>query len=233
MYTVIIEELENLLTNIDSEHLCEDPWPHYVIDGFFSEKNYAIVKDFKNDDVEYDIIQEEGRTDYRLVEDVSDNLELSDRLNAVSRKVFHKLCDKFGLAYNDTHVNTTVSFWEDTDEFRIGDVHVDVFARQDSVISLLIYLVDESMTEYGTSLYTYTGDNISDDAMQDPGMLLPHTAFPDRKHKFQLVKEVESLPNRCLILGNDPSAWHRAPAQIKQGDVRRALMIRLYTVRDN
>ena len=104
--------------------------------------------------------------------------------------------------HTDALVPATTNFWEDTHLLSIDDVHVDAFYDTLFTISGQVYLpVDINQKEYGTAMYRYTGNNLSEDALQDEGTAHPHIAT--NLDNFKLVGRVPFYPNCMFVTTNN------------------------------
>jgi hypothetical protein len=217
MFTDIIHQFDHIANRINDAELLLDPWPHLYISEIFSPDYYRQISEFEK----FEGFEAEecfGRTEYRLVQHSKEYEEFTCELFSLLASKFNYVCE--------TRVPATTNFWVDTEHLQINDIHVDAFYDTEFTISGQIYLPkDVNQQHYGTSLYTYLGDNIHADAVQDEGTSHPHTVLPEKEHMFKLVRRVPFYPNCMLVTTNQEHSWHKAP-NIDSGDIRKSMMMR-------
>ena len=220
MFTDIIKQFESITDSVKQSELQEVPFRHLFIREVISYDAYRSITELNaHNDLEMSDLH--GRKEYRII-DNNDAWIWEEESN----KLFQELCKKFRLGkVTDEQVGCTATFWEDSEQFTITDIHTDAFYDTDLTISCQIYLPnDESQINLGTKLYRYVGDNIEEDANQDEGTKYPHQARHDKLDKFEHSRSVPFQPNSMFCTVNSKDGWHQAPV-ITQG-VRKSLMLR-------
>ena len=218
MFTDIINQFENIAEAVKQSELQEVPFRHLFVREPIAYGGYRALTELdKHDDLS--MTDEYGRKEYRI------NITDFDTWEEESNKLFQELCKKLRLGKIADSVPCTATFWEDSSEFNITDIHTDAFYDTDFTISCQIYLpTDESQLNLGTKLYRYIGDNIKEDAKQDPGTKFPHQARQNKLHNFEHSRTAPFLPNCMIVTMSKPDSWHQAPV-ITEG-IRRSLMLR-------
>ena len=215
MFTDITQQFEHIKKRIEEAPVLTDPWPHMFITEVFTPDFYRTVCEFDKFDG-FDITKEHGRIQHTYN-------EFNKEYEQFTSNLFSLLSAKFEF-HTDALVPATTNFWEDTHLLSIDDVHVDAFYDTLFTISGQVYLpVDINQKEYGTAMYRYTGNNLSEDALQDEGTAHPHIAT--NLDNFKLVRRLPFYPNCMFVTTNNKDSWHRAP-DIAEGDVRKSLMWR-------
>jgi|TARA_B110000914_G_C15506456_1_gene468528 hypothetical protein len=216
MFTDIINQFNHIEQRIKDTEVIMEPWPHMFIPEFFTSDFYRTVQEFEqHPELEIDA-NNNGRKQYAYNKYNKD-------YEAFTVKLFDLFAEKFDYATN-VSVPATTNFWADDSELVITDIHVDAFHDTPFTISGQIYLPDDlTQRHYGTGLYTYEGDNLQQDAIQDEGTAHPHSAT--NEDNFKLFGRVPFYPNCMLVTTNHPHSWHAAP-KIDKGDVRKSLMLR-------
>lgn len=103
--------------------------------------------------------------------------------------------DKLGLEF-ETNDDTDIQLWEDTESFRVNDVHID-FEKFD--ITFGMYLpTDDSLREYGTEFWSpneYTED-------WDKSF---------RKEECDFIFKIPFIPNIIYFMPRNNKSWHSSP----------------------
>ena len=226
MYTAFIQSLNNMIYQVEQAEVFTKPWPHMYVNEVIS-KDYRDWLDYESaDNLVHYYDELGGRDDWVLTPEHVHSADLR-LFNKLTDKLFYAIADKFGNDVQDAP-EPTCRFWKDTDKLLINDIHTDEFYDPTNfTISAMIYLPkDNSQRHYGTRLYSYIGDDLTADAVQDEGMANPHMAHPDKEHKWKHELTVPFMPNTMFITTNGPGTWHQAPTNIAPGDVRESVMIR-------
>jgi len=226
MYTDFIQNLNNTIYKVEQSELLTAPWPHMFVAEPINQ-NYRTFLEYADS---VNIVHEHDvygcRDEYVLT---ALDISTSDvrQFNKLMEKLFFAIAKKFGDEVSEAPV-PCVTFWKDTDKLLINDIHTDQFFDPTYyTISAMIYLPkDDSQRRYGTKLFTYIGDDIHTDAMQDEGMTQPHMAHKDKEHNWKHEVTVPFMPNTMFITTNAQGSWHQAPTNIAPGDVRESVMIR-------
>ena len=220
MFTEIIKQFESIQEAVKQSELQEVPFRHLYIREVIQYDAYRGITELDTH-TDLEMTDEYGRKEYRII-----NEEDAWAWEKESNKLFEELCKKFRLGkVTDELVSCTATFWEDSEQFTITDIHTDAFYDTDLTISCQIYLPnDESQIKLGTKLYRYIGDDIEQDANQDEGTKYPHQAKHDKLDKFEHSRTVPFQPNSMFCTVNSADSWHQAPI-ITEG-IRKSLMLR-------
>ena len=217
MFTDITQQFKHIKQRIEEAEVLYDPWPHMFITELFTPDYYRTISEFEQFE-ELELVEEHGRKQYTFN-------QYNEQYEEFTSNIFSLLSAKFDY-HTELPVPATTNFWIDTEHLQINDIHVDAFYDTEFTISGQIYLPkDVNQQHYGTSLYTYSGDDIHADAVQDEGTLHPHTVLPEKEHMFKLVRRVPFYPNCMLVTTNQEHSWHKAP-NIDSGDIRKSMMLR-------
>jgi len=116
-----------------------------------------------------------------------------DVLNNIHVK--YAILDKLGLEF-EIHNETSIQMWEDTESFKVNDVHID-FEKFDVTFGLYMPS-DTSLKEYGTEFWSpneYTEDW--------------NRSF--RKHECDFIFKVPFVPNIAYFIPRNNKSWHSSP----------------------
>lgn len=203
----IIEE------KIDKAEILESPFPHLIIEDFFSENLYLeILNQIRTVRKGTD----RSRTNQRFILDLKHDLKESDPiflssfkdviLESINAALFKKLScyidqyfpevnvAKLSLLGHEEGTITTYYLCTDTPKYFI-ETHVDQYPR---FFTFLIYLpVDKSHEKLGTTLF-YGSDNYS------------LTDITKEAHTTSFAKRVPYHPNTLVVMLRTRNSWHGA-----------------------
>ena len=234
MFTDFIKQFDHIANRVKAATISTEPWDHLYVRNIFEEDFYEEMIKFpqwRETQLCLDAnAQTHGRetTIFNTKNSVyRNNLnEFNDKTNML----FHLLVDKFSVTdYQEEYVTCTSNFWEDTCVLSITDIHTDAFFDTRFSLSGQFYLPplnDLSQIDYGTSLFKYTGDDISKHSHKNEGLPYPSLVFEEHECYYENCLTVPFEPNSALFTINKESTWHRAPNNIRPSDIRRSMMFR-------
>lgn len=105
------------------------------------------------------------------------------------------IIDKLGLEF-DVNKHTQIQLWEDTESFKVNDVHID-FEKFD--ITFGLYMPeDSSLIEYGTEFWS-------------PNQYTTDWDKSFRKEECDFIFKVPFIPNIIYFIPRNNKSWHSSP----------------------
>ena len=131
----------------------------------------------------------------------SNNININKYYNTLYNEVLNNklvkaaILDKLGLEFEPTD-DTDIQLWEDTETFRVSDVHID---NEFFDVTFGLYMPnDDSLKEYGTEFWSpnrYTDDW--------------NTSF--RKYECDFIFKIPFIPNMIYFIPRSNKSWHSSP----------------------
>jgi 2OG-Fe(II) oxygenase superfamily len=161
------EITKHILDRIEHTHEQRDPWPHRVIDGFFPEPFYRLLKDNYPlaDQGWRALLHPENEGGARQVIYLRENEEIAihgaskrlwaDFFEIVNKRLSEALLPRYGLMAYKNDTDAEVQIIRDSTGYKISP-HCDTFKhKRHKLLTLLIYFpVSDELVGYGTELYT-------------------------------------------------------------------------------
>jgi 2OG-Fe(II) oxygenase superfamily len=160
------EIAKHILERIDHADEQREPWPHRVIDGFFPNSFYRLLKDHypPADQGWRALSHHENKEGARQVIYLRENEDIAlhddrkglwqDLFEIVNGPLSEALLLKFGLAAYKDETHAEIQIIRDSTGYRISP-HCDTFRhKRHKLLTLLIYFpMSDQLAGYGTELY--------------------------------------------------------------------------------